>query len=158
PLGRERRALRWPASMLDPQTPPSCLQVSLRRQQGLLADVEPLAGLGSVEWIPGESVIHCSDGLYRLLGLEPGRRYLTSESFLGRFVHPDDRERLAVVERLPPEQWPTVLAFRIVRTDGQVRHVQGRAWLVRDEQGKLLRVLGLVQDMTDHKQAEAQQG
>jgi signal transduction histidine kinase/CheY-like chemotaxis protein len=115
----------------------------------LLSDAEQVAGLGSFQLIPPDNQFHCSGGLYRLLGLEPGSGELTLETFLGRFVHPDDRARLG-------EQWPAALECRIVRVDGQVRHVQGWTRLIPDEDGKQVRFLGVFQDVTEAKQAEEQ--
>ncbi len=115
----------------------------------LLADAEQLAGLGCIEWSPGENRGHCTRGLYRLLGLEPGHGGLTLETFLGRFVHPDDRSRLG-------EPWPAALEFRLVRADGQVRHVHGWTRVVRDEAGQQVRFLGVFQDVTDARQDQEQ--
>lgn len=44
--------------------------------------------------------------------------------------------------------------FRIVRADGSVRWLQNRAFTIRDSFGKLYRVAGVVQDITEQKAAE----
>src|SRR6185436_18915918 len=63
---------------------------ALKRSQGLLADAQKLARVGSWEWdIPGNKVTW-SDELYRLYGLEPGSFAATFEAYLS-LVHASDR-------------------------------------------------------------------
>jgi len=44
--------------------------------------------------------------------------------------------------------------FRIIRPDGSIRWVEARGFPVRDAQGKVYRLAGIVQDVTERKQAE----
>ena len=131
-------------------------QARLQRQQALLAETEHLAQAGHFERGPGPGEVHVSDGLCHILGLAPGLTGLTDESFPARFVHPDDRPRLAETDQLPLERRPTQMEFRIVRPDGEVRHVRMRCRPVRDEAGKPTRVIGWMQDVTEQMQAELQ--
>jgi PAS domain S-box-containing protein len=72
------------------------------------------------------------------------------------FTHPADRERLVAA-------WATLMAdareveieYRIVRPDGQIRWVCVRGFQVRDAAGALIRLTGIVSDITDRKRAEA---
>ena len=70
-------------------------------------------------------------------------------------VHDDDRERVAAARTTAPggEYDET---FRIVRPDGTVRWVRDRAFPVRDEAGRLHRVAGITEDITDRREAERQ--
>lgn len=70
-------------------------------------------------------------------------------------VHPDDRAR---VESLLPRQaegdYDT--EYRIVRPDGEVAWIWDRAVPVKDEEGHVYRVIGVAEDITALKGAEAQ--
>jgi signal transduction histidine kinase len=71
-------------------------------------------------------------------------------------VHPDDRERLAEDERLQAIGGRHDHTYRIVRPDGSFRWIRGRAFPVRDESGKLIRVAGIAEDITERKEAVEQ--
>ncbi len=90
----------------------------------------------------------------RLLGYQHGelngRR--TSE-----FVHPDDREiaRRAYREMVADGRTPLRLQHRFIGRDGEVRWVDVSASLVPDPDGQTSFVIGMFQDVTQRKQAEA---
>jgi diguanylate cyclase (GGDEF)-like protein/PAS domain S-box-containing protein len=70
-------------------------------------------------------------------------------------VHEEDRERVknarkAAVDGGYDEN------FRVVRPDGSIRWVHDRAFPVLGEDGKVYRIAGIAEDITDRKQAEAQ--
>ncbi|MEY2538505.1 MAG: hypothetical protein QOG67_2245 [Verrucomicrobiota bacterium] len=69
-------------------------------------------------------------------------------------LHPEDRERiLAVLSEGHPRGTPG-LTFRIVRPDGSVRWVHSREFPVKDADGKVVRVAGIVEDITERKRVE----
>lgn len=68
-------------------------------------------------------------------------------------IHPDDVAR--VKDALPRQasgEYNEV--YRIVRPDGSVRWIEDRAFPVKDEAGKVYRVAGIAQDITEQKDAE----
>jgi len=69
-------------------------------------------------------------------------------------IHPDDRTR--ALKSLDEAEKTGVLTeeFRIVRPDGTIRWVEARGFPVRDAQGKVYRLAGVVQDITERKHAE----
>ena len=104
-----------------------------------------------------------SDEMARILGLPPGSR-LPMQDVVARFVHPADLDRvLAQMERLPTDPAPFTLEHRIVRSDGAVRSVLVRGEGVVDEDGRVVRLIGTDQDITDRRRLlgrvdEAQEG
>jgi DNA-binding NarL/FixJ family response regulator len=44
---------------------------------------------------------------------------------------------------------PLDVEYRIVRPDGRIRHVHGRAEVIADDQGRPVRMTGTVQDVTE---------
>lgn len=70
-------------------------------------------------------------------------------------IHPLDRER--VLERMRSIQHgrPYAEEMRIVRPDGEVRWIHSRGFPVFDERGEVYRVVGVAEDITDRRAAEA---
>ena len=71
-------------------------------------------------------------------------------------VHPEDRERaFAAMPRLLAGETHTV-EYRIVRpADGAVRHIRDTGFPIRDEEGRLRRLGGIAQDVTEEHAREA---
>ena len=69
-------------------------------------------------------------------------------------IHPDDRERIAQGVLLQSVRGEHDHTYRIVRSDGSLRWIRDRAFPVRDEWGKLIRVAGIAEDITECKEAE----
>lgn len=69
-------------------------------------------------------------------------------------IHPDDR--LHVLRTLDEAASTGIFdeEFRIVRPDGTIRWVSAQGFPIRDGQGRLYRLAGAVQDMTQRKWAE----
>jgi PAS domain S-box-containing protein len=118
-----------------------------------LAEAQQLAHLGSWDWHVGTNRVTWSDELYRIYGV-PLQSDLSYETFLDR-VHPDDRGLAqAVVERAVEERTPFEMTHRIVREDGSERWVLGRGRAVVDDAGRLVRMVGTAQDVTERRAAE----
>jgi len=118
-----------------------------------LAKAQAIANLGSWEWDVPANEIHWSDEMYRIYGF--GRDVEPSIDIVREVIYPDDREvfEKAMVDALGG-RGPEFIEYRIVRADGEVRFVQTKAEMFYDESGKLTRMIGTVQDITERKQAE----
>ena len=70
-------------------------------------------------------------------------------------IHPDDltfaKESFA---RIAETGGGDKREYRIVRPDGSVRWVSDRGYVIRDRQGRIMRLAGIAEDITDRKQAE----
>ncbi len=71
-------------------------------------------------------------------------------------VHPNDRARVQEAFFTNELKNTCDVEFRIIRPDGSVRWVRDRAFPVRDADGNLLRIVGITEDITEHKDLEAQ--
>ena len=69
-------------------------------------------------------------------------------------VHPDDRQLLetAFIEQKSTGHSDT--EYRIIRPDGSLRWIRDRAFPIKDESGKIWRIAGIAEDITDRKQTE----
>ena len=88
-----------------------------------------------------------------ILGItEPLRS--THQQFLKR-IHPDDRERLsATIAGLTPENPTGHIIYRVLAADGAFVWQRSSGRAIFDGEGKMLRVIGMVADITDLKRAE----
>jgi PAS domain S-box-containing protein len=113
--------------------------------------------LGIWEWNIAENRITREGYHEELFGLTPGTFSGTYEEFLA-CVHPEDRERVqAEIDRSLAFREDYQQEYRVVWPDGTIRWMEGRARLECDTHGRPVRMLGVVQDVTDRKQIEEQQ-
>ena len=89
-----------------------------------------------------------SDNKFRLLGFEPQSFEPTFEKKL-EFVHPDDKHIIIAGNKkiMEEEELPT-MNFRIIKTDGQIRHFRTTAKIYIDSLGSK-NMIGTTQDITD---------
>jgi PAS domain S-box-containing protein len=70
------------------------------------------------------------------------------------FILPEDRERVQrVYEGLMGDAPDVDVEYRIVRPDGEIRWVRARGFQVRDAANRLIRLTGIVTDITERQQA-----
>ena len=121
--------------------------------QEMLHEALTIARLGSWEWEPGTDRVTWSDDTYRIFGLELGTT-IDLATYHAR-IHPDDRPRLEAAVRAAVERGESYsLRHRVVRPDGSECLVSSHGRAVRDAQGDIVRVRGVVQDITDITLAE----
>ena len=80
------------------------------------------------------------------------------DSFWRMLIHPDDLGTLQtrVVEVMGGQQNQLTHRFRVIRTDGAVRHLEIHAYLLRHMDRRPLRLVGIATDVTVRKQMEEQ--
>ncbi|HYF60143.1 MAG TPA: PAS domain-containing protein [Burkholderiaceae bacterium] len=105
------------------------------------------------EWSPRDGVAFWSRMLYVLLGLPPGAGLEPVELFASR-VHPEDAALYAasMEETLRSERTRT--DYRVVRPDGETRWLASRCSRTVDASGAVVRVTGIVVDITERKVLE----
>ena len=122
---------------------------SLGQQAKRAAQAEAMAGLGYWRLDALTQEITWSEQMFRVYGLPQGDEPPLAAAMA--MTHPDDLNQAAT--RLAgamehAEGWPD-LVTRIVRPDGQVRHLHGRGVCEVDEAGRVTAVIGTVVDITD---------
>lgn len=126
----------------------------VRESEQRLSEAQRVAGVGSWDWDVRTGEVTWSDQLYRIYGLEPDAFGATIEAYLDR-VHPEDRPHTAVLIKASLESGePFAHEERIVRSDGQVRWLATRGH-VHEEDGLVVGLTGICQDVTERKQVEA---
>jgi PAS domain S-box-containing protein len=127
----------------------------LRQSEGLLAEAQQLAHIGSWKWDLVSDTVVWSDEQYRIFGMKPQEMPMTFERVLNR-IHSNDR---ATVQKMVDEAFrsrqPFECTFRAVHADGTARTVQCRGRLEFDADGKPNRMTGTVQDRNEWTRSEA---
>jgi len=106
------------------------------------------------EWDIASDMVVRSEEYAKILGLTGVPTSETRHQFSSR-VHPDDLANFnAAVADLTPENPTTQISYRVLRPDGAVIWLEksGRAFF--GEEGKMLRMIGIVADITERKLAE----
>lgn len=113
-----------------------------------------LAQLGSWEYDLATGELTWSDEVLRIFGLPRGQARIGLPAML-QMVHFEDRERLqAAQRRLHAGESDMDIEYRVLRPDGEVRHVRDLGTLVRDEAGRAVSASGAIQDVTERHRSE----
>ena len=105
------------------------------------------------EWDAATDAIVRSGDCFPILGID--EHTPTSGAQVMSKIHPEDKERvLAALAELSPEKPQLHLSYRMIRPDGAVIWVDRNSRASFDEHRGLLRVVGMVADITERKRAE----
>jgi PAS domain S-box-containing protein len=106
------------------------------------------------EWDVATDVITRSGEWADILGIDEATTSFTGQQAISQ-VHPDDREKVkGAVTQLSLEKPYLKITYRIVRADGTVIWVERNSRAYFNDQGTMLRVVGMVADVTERKRAE----
>lgn len=132
---------------------------SITFTERLLSAGQRLAQIGSWELELSSGETQWTEGMHRILGLQP-RAVARSAEMILEVVHPDDRERvgalLATVRNRPgavPAEGLT-FEFRIIRPDGATRNLRAHGRIEHDEARQPTRWVGVAQDVTEQRFTE----
>lgn len=121
-----------------------------------LSHAERLSELGCFEWNFEQNKIEWSDGLYHIFGLEPQQFEATFEAFLER-VLPEDREQVKqAVEQAVTSGETFKSVERILHSTGEIRYLESRGEVLKDDEGKPKSLIGVCRDVTVTKNLETQ--
>jgi PAS domain S-box-containing protein len=105
----------------------------------------------------------CSLGMREMLYISPGYEKIWGRSCKSLYerptawldaIHPEDRGRIEKAARTYPVSGRYDEEYRIVRPDGAHRWIHDRAFPIKDAAGRLYRITGIAEDITDRKLSE----
>jgi PAS domain S-box-containing protein len=138
--------------------------LAMRRVERQMRRAYRLAKLGYWYWESAdgknEDVNHSqlSDEICEIFGSERDQLHWDDgQAFCARFVHPDDREMVLQVFRDFDQGLVDHynMNYRATHPSGEIRHVRSVSERVRDAHGRPLYGIGIIQDLTEVKTAEA---
>ena len=138
-------------------TEPKLAQVALETAEERLRLVIAATDDAPWDWDLVHGTVYFSPEWWQMIGYEPDELPATADLWQ-RIAHPDDVERVTLLS-----QAALTSACRTSRFEMRVRHKQGhyvpiesRAYILRDETGRVLRISGLNSDLTARKQVEVE--
>jgi PAS domain S-box-containing protein len=147
-LRAEKRVIKQNSLLLE-QT------ADLKKKEQRLARAQQIANLGYWEYDLITEKIYLSDGALKIFGLQKENYYDTT--ILLKIVSPRDRAHVRrVIARCVARGRISQLEFTIQRYDGHSRVLFGSAELSHDKNEKPYIVAGVVQDISERKDAEEQ--
>ena len=105
--------------------------------------------------ITGE-VYRNTEGWKKIFKTPEGKEVGTREDWQSR-IHPDDRQRAdQVLDELIKSDTQQLfeVEFRILRDDNTIGYIEDRGYIIRNEKGKAIRIIGASHDITERKNAE----
>ncbi len=126
---------------------------SLRENGRLLSESQRIAHLGNWELDICTNEVTWSDETYRIFETDPKTR-ISYETYVDA-IHPDDRDRItAAYARSLKTHEPYEIGYRILLPGGRIKHVQGHSQSFYNPEGKPIRSIGTVQDITERTRSE----
>ena len=126
---------------------------ALQKSEASLAEAQRIVHVGNWDWDIVTNELYWSDEIYRIFGLTPQEFGATYEAFLNS-VHPDDRDLVVELVNKALEGETYSIDHRVVLPTGEVRTVHEQGEVTFEEDGKPIRMVGTVEDITERKRAE----
>jgi PAS domain S-box-containing protein len=108
------------------------------------------------DWDVNTNTLYWGEGIYTLFGFKPG--YVdNATNFWESCIHPDDRDRVVnglnkFITDSTSRIWED--EYRFIKPNGECALVFDRGFLIYDHSGKIARMVGSMQDVTDKKELE----
>ncbi len=109
---------------------------------------QELANFGTWQWDFKGNTAKWSDSLCKIYGVNPATHNATFESYIN-MVHPDDKERVKeLLDRAHNNKTEITFEERIIRTDGEIRHLRSWFRVIFDDNGVPLKFIGASLDIS----------
>ena len=126
----------------------------LRKTQSTLVMAQRIGRVGTWELDVARNTLWWSDETFRIFGQDPEGFHPSTPAFF-EHVHPEDREKVQQASHNAIETGRRYdVEHRVRRGDGSECFVHEMAEIVRDEEGKTVRMVGTVQDITERHYGE----
>jgi len=128
----------------------------LRNSRDRLAKAEQMASLGNWEYDHLSGRLRWSDELFRIFEIAESSDDASREAMLSK-VHPEDRAQAREAFQnaiLRGERFST--SFRLLLPGGRIKYLVESGESFREPNGRLLRSVGAIQDLTVRKQIEVE--
>lgn len=130
------------------------IELALTESEQQLRQAQKLAHVGHwhANLLTGE--LRWSEEIFHIFGLDPATTQPSVQLFK-QSVHPDDLDLVETSEANAQRTGRHDVIHRIIRPNGEVRHVHELAQARRNASGQLIELTGTVQDITEQKQTES---
>jgi diguanylate cyclase (GGDEF)-like protein/PAS domain S-box-containing protein len=142
--------------VLQDATPYIKLYKRLRQAQDEWHRLHELGAIGTWTWDANTDLYESlSPEIHRIFGWNSGQTTISTDDLYTR-IHPEDRCEVteARTRALSDPNYTCNVHFRIIRPSGELRYVRSIAEVQFDENGRVLKMIELVQDETEQKRHE----
>lgn len=121
----------------------------LRNTADSLGKAQEISQMGNWTWNMRTDAMYWSDQIYRIFGMNPDEINPDYAAFL-RLIHPDDLRKVTdAIENAIKHKILFKIEHRIIRKDGELRHVEEIGEIETDEAGNNIQMNGVVVDITE---------
>ena len=127
----------------------AALKESEERFRQLAENIESVFWMVNVQL---QKMIYISPGYEKIWGRSCADLYAYGR-FFADSIYPEDRDRVmsTFTQTIDSEN---EIEYRIVRPNGEIRWIRDRAFPIRNQDGKIYRIVGIAEDISARKQAE----
>jgi formate hydrogenlyase transcriptional activator len=131
-----------------------CAEETLRRSEHDLLEAQRIGHTGSWKHEVKSGTVTVSPEIFRIFEVKPDED-ISAPDFWLRKNHPEDKERIQeLFERCETEKKDYEANYRIVLSDGSIKHLHAVGHPVLNELGDLVEFIGTTIDITEYKEAE----
>jgi PAS domain S-box-containing protein len=126
----------------------------LEEKQQQLEEAQRIGRVGSWVWNPSNNFVLWSDMMFQIFDIESNNN-VTFEDFRKR-IHPNDVDFVLQTEEkaIQSGEPDYEVQYRIIKKSGEVRYIDAAVQITRNEDGKVVKLIGTAQDVTPLKQQE----
>ena len=152
----EREARLAQRALLEREASYRRAEEELRASEERLRLAQQAGHLGVYDWDLTTGEVVWTAELETVFGIQAPPDPAARRAAWLQLVHPDDRERLIreTTEWLESEQPERRWEYRLLRSDGEERWIAGQSLVLRDAEGRPLRVIGTNEDITERKRTD----
>lgn len=129
-------------------------ELEVSHQREMMARTEQVAKVGSWEWVMESDIVYWSDELFRIFGLIPENLAPPFSKQAQLYVEEDFKLLSQVVDKCIRYGTPYELELKIVTKSGEIRYCIARGQAQKNDEGKIIRLAGSLQDINERKMAE----
>ncbi len=137
------------------------IELALKESEHKLHDQEERLRLalnagncGTWDWDVATNRVTWSERVYDLHGIKPGEFNGAVEDFT-KLIHPDDVHRVAeTIQACLTKGGDYAVEFRVPHLNGDIRWLSTNGRVIRDGEGRPIRMVGTTWDTTDRKETE----
>jgi PAS domain S-box-containing protein len=119
-----------------------------------LKHAQSIAKFGSWEWDINKDKVFWSEELCRMFGINSSDGHIDYKNYI-KALHPEDRELATnAISKALKNHKSFSFDHRVIRPNGTIRYLRGNGQPVMNDKGKVIKLIGTAQDITQAKRLE----